>query len=274
MTTFVRLLLLAGLCSRLAPGLLMARTCPEGSAGTTVVYLNGIRTDPTAAQEDAAVLEARLRALLDSSAKASECVSSKVATNNTAGAVEDLWQSFKQRLGQNPAQFFDFLAAIDSAPDWFQTQFRNLSAALDEAVAAPELMANVKLYETQMRTNTVIVVAHSQGNLYANAEYRELRRRGHPLPDRKLFRIVAVATPATVVEGDGPQHTTVLGDFIYLVPGALGPTTTNRPEHSDGHSLQKYYLIPGSRSNSKIVVNIYGSVAGFVGECYGTTSPS
>lgn len=68
----------------------------------------------------------------------------------------------------------------------------------------------------------VIVVAHSQGNLYANQAFSVVTALG----GSTLFHIVGVATPATSVAGSGPYFT-LHGDIITLVPGSLPANITN-----------------------------------------------
>ncbi len=73
----------------------------------------------------------------------------------------------------------------------------------------------------------VVVIAHSQGNLFVNHTYKNL---ASSVPSQawmqKYFHILGVATPANHVAGNG-GHMTFDNDMIQLVPDSLTTNVTN-----------------------------------------------
>lgn len=285
-----KLVLRGSICAILC-AVLRAGNCSGGSAGTTVFYVNGIRTTQLQAEGDLDKLQDRVLAALDGTPQSTECLAFRPAYNETNGTWSDLWQSVRQRLNQDASLFARYVADIDSAPLWFQAAFGAAAVTIDELANEPEIAGHLQDYESERaQGNTIILVAHSQGNLYANAEYRKLQLRSWPVPDNKVFSIVSVATPAKTVEGGGPWTTLLFDpifDFVFYPSGSLGSTTTNLPQHLDGHAFVGKYLtgrecLPGidplicqsespSRSETRIMGHILNAIpvrtnptAGFV----------
>jgi hypothetical protein len=116
----------------------------------------------------------------------------------------------------------------------------------------------------------VVVVAHSQGNLYANKEFDKLAALPI-LPIGEHFAIVAVATPASFVApfpaGSGPYVT--LGEdlfanvgFMVVNPSVLPPNTINFPicgYSIDCHRFVDAYL-RGGTSGPKIVDKVLAAL--------------
>jgi hypothetical protein len=87
------------------------------------------------------------------------------------------------------------------------------------------LESHLALYRTALAGgHKLVVVAHSQGNYYANAAFNQLDTERQI--NQNNFRIVSVATPADRVAGNGPYFTQE-GDAITAVPGHLKANTKN-----------------------------------------------
>jgi hypothetical protein len=81
---------------------------------------------------------------------------------------------------------------------------------------------HVQAYRDHLRKGRrVVVVAHSQGNLYANAAYRTLFQTASPTDGERSFGIVAVATPAPAVAGWHPEVCSLLGCYTTFVNDAV-----------------------------------------------------
>jgi len=107
----------------------------------------------------------------------------------------------------------------------------------------------------------IIVIGHSQGNLFANAYYQLMTN-----DERDKTSVISVATPSFYTAGDGP-HTTDLNDVISLVPGARWPNTTNTLDllllfsiDPFGHDFDDYYLRDGFESREKIGDDIVAAI--------------
>jgi hypothetical protein len=127
----------------------------------------------------------------------------------------------------------------------------------------PDLLTHLNQYRLAINAGRkVVVVAHSQGNLYANHEYGKLAAIPI-LPIDRHFSIVAVATPAVFVAGNGP-YVTLLEDLFASVGFlfALVPNTSNFPicGYSRGchHFLSAY--LSGRVSGPRIVGHILAAL--------------
>ena len=103
------------------------------------------------------------------------------------------------------------------------------------------------------KNNNVLLVAHSQGNLFGNKIYDLLS------DDKKQkFRMVSVATPANSVAGAG-NYTTLHGDLVIkAIPNAL---TSNA--FGFGHTFVASYLNnPYYQSAQNIILNIQNAAEG------------
>lgn len=88
--------------------------------------------------------------------------------------------------------------------------------------------------------NTIVVVAHSQGNFYANFAYSKLRNRIENL-DGKM-QIVSVANPAHEVAGMGPYITFHSDMIVRFIPFSLPGNSHKKQESLLNHSfLEDYY---------------------------------
>jgi hypothetical protein len=115
--------------------------------------------------------------------------------------------------------------------------------------------ANVRSYRAELALmNKVVLVAHSNGNVYADEAYGRLTPA-----ERTSIGVVAVATLLGSVPGDGPYVTLVEDTFVATFPGALGPNTTNTggfcPEFIGCHAFVDFYL-DGQVSGPKIVQDV------------------
>lgn len=206
-------------------------TCPPDPASpqktTVLVFGNGIDTTfENAYKVDLTKLEDGLETLLPSETFSS--IEFRIAYNQTHGKLADLAESAEQKIPSAVPLFFQILAYTISGPplgyqpiylDWIssvskETLLKDLKPDLDRHVC----FYNGRLEEGKR----IIVVAHSQGNYFANEAFARL----NPLY-RSEFRTVSVATPDSNVAGGGPYFT-LRGDPIGCVPGSLKPLQINK----------------------------------------------
>jgi len=89
-----------------------------------------------------------------------------------------------------------------------------------------ESFTQINTYKNSIRLgHGVIVIAHSQGNLYTNEAYNALS--GNDEWMRKYFHMMGVATPADHVAGGGP-YVTFDNDPIHSLPGSLNANLINQ----------------------------------------------
>lgn len=241
---------------------LLAATAPAAQGGgqtcgtqmTYVYFGNGINTTRTQAIDAAVTLRATMRASSASGIQAGDKIQWGFAYNRTAadnipgGAFIDVLQALPQWNNGLSVKLYRWISGIEAAPDWFRQAYLNHISTVDERsyVNDGDLRAHVTRYrELTEQGNRVIVVSHSQGNFYSNQAYRLVGSPG--------MAVLAVATPANVVEG-GLVHVSLTGDaVVFVTPGALPPNVTNTdvagwPNHS---FIQRY--IAGANSRLAII---------------------
>lgn len=137
------------------------------------------------------------------------------------------------------------------------------SAALEivNAIDMEDRHAHASRYaEVIASGNRVILVSHSQGNLFALRALEEIEEFLRP-----FWSSVSVATPASTTPKSGP-YTTLMGDFIHHTPGALGPNIgQNCGWPWACHSFVNSYLTASSASKQQIVEQIFAPFAAIVG---------
>ena len=208
--------------------------CPN-SARTTIVFGNGIGTSLDEAQNtrDHVLAPAILQAPV--AAADGSCITFALAydstfvdsTNNiitTANFLAQLADAAVQEGIDFAANFWNYTDFVVTPPAWFVDLQRQLITSAT-SIYQPDLVNHEVFYNSELGLgHHIIVVAHSQGNLYVNQAYDVVTSLG----GANLFQIVAVATPAHSVAGGGP-HFTLFGDVITVVPESLLPNISNDP---------------------------------------------
>ncbi len=120
----------------------------------------------------------------------------------------------------------------------------------------------------------VILVAHSQGNFYANLAWEYFKGKNDGSSER--IGIVAVATPASRVADGGPS-TTLFQDLAMLAVRLLYPYSTLEANFSGftwsdltGHGFVEVYLRPGSEARKRIkghILDVMGKLKGCTVGC-------
>ncbi len=171
--------------------------------------------------------------------------------------IETYWQLYES--GQIGELYFSFVAkALDGVdntnPDEeaFRERIRNIIATYNLDIAT--MIKNYRTDSLDARHN-VLLVAHSQGNLFGNQMYALLTDK-----EKEKFKMVSVATPANNVTGnyslDAPYTTIVLDYTIAAIknsfPGNAG---------GFGHTFVDSYLNSGTfKTRAKINSDITNAV--------------
>jgi hypothetical protein len=216
-----------------------------------------------------------------------------VAYNKGEGTVDDLLETFWQlhESGQIGDFYFGFITRIMDAANVLTLQegdYRSRMAAI-AAQADTNTQDILQLYrnESFSQNNNVLLVAHSQGNLFANDAYNFLSD-----DEKKRFQIVGIAVPADHI-ATGNDYVTFTFDYVIqavsghlpanvsgfghtFVPSYLDADNTdaataiathinNKVALLDQNMCTKYkhfrwiaYMCP-SRSDTELEVGIYGS---------------
>jgi hypothetical protein len=204
-------------------------------------------------------------------AKDSKFIGQNNSTSGLAWALNlglQLLQAGGNQLPQQElGQFWLWLSHPNQAPTWF-SPFLILAATTAVSPLGSDLQAQVNNYRKDLNNNVkVVVVAHSQGNFYANEAFGSLSASSNQ------FSLVSVATPANNVLGKDAPYVTLDHDIILLVPGSLpwdvsndatstgvcSPKTLGLYCSSDAHDFQDSYLF-GSNSETMILNDVIDSI--------------
>ena len=212
---------------------------------TFIFFGNGMFNEQSDATTSKDTLAVRLRSIGNLS---DDEWAFELSYNHDEG-VYSLFEVYRQSMGDQAASFWRWLGSSEVAPDWFQSAAQEIAASYDlaEALIDDDLRRHVQRYESLlMEGNRVLVVAHSQGNLYANSAYANLAAGGRISMD--AFGIVSVATPASHVAGNGPYFTLmydlVISTVQMALPGTLPGNVVNTVSDRDWahHSFIDSYL--------------------------------
>jgi hypothetical protein len=199
-----------------------------------------------------------------------------VAYNDTHGLPLDLLESTAQVLTGNISGFWRYLWELAPVPDWFADKFILLSSVLDYSalITTDSLKNHVNTYRTAIAEGKkVILVAHSQGNLFGNQAYKILSTS-----EKRSFGMVSVANADNNVLGNYTEqavYTTLINDRVilklidlqlHLPTSPMSPNTENLTVSEDprGHSFIASYMVEGSVSE----IQITGDIVTALGSLY------
>ena len=147
----------------------------------------------------------------------------KYMHNKTYGYTDDLLETFWQLFesGQISEGYFRTMSSVLSISGFnFDIEskigniIQNYNLNVDE-------MINTYQSSSFNQKNDVLLIAHSQGNLFGNKVYSNFNNL-----QQNKFKMVSVGTPASNVLRINTGYTTLDGDFIVKpIPNAL-PTNT------------------------------------------------
>lgn len=229
--------------------------CPNASNSKVAVYfINGVTTTLDEARLNAGKLELEYIRTIAPLFQ-TLCAQFLIHYNPTSGAVNDFLEASQQRLG------------IDQASSWRVLEGTGLAALQGPSTVVNQIdQATIQRHATAYRNQIaspscrrVLLVPHSQGNLYANDSYDRVFSQA-PAPPVGTLRIVGVATPDSEVKGSGRYRTSttdVLVRTIRMILTSTLPGNTNwgsspllfSPTYSGGHSFIGYLSAEPSRTD-------------------------
>ena len=262
-----------------------ASTC---GGGTRIYFGNGVGTSLIGAQESLNLIrnayEPALRTL-----RPDETFTFTLAHNATRGYFNDIREVFRQKfqelLGNDdpipPGTAERLLRAISDARDLRDaTDDRREARAYEAYISVLELAYfetgttenHVQKYRTDLLAgNRVIVIAHSQGNLFANRARALLASDPAVGASLGSMVLVPVATPASYVDG-GFAHFTAEDDRVInqlrrthdVIGGAFDndPGILNDSRDALNHYFGRSYFADNLLSRARIDNAFFGLVTG------------
>lgn len=218
---------------------------------------NGVNNLENDADDSLDALQDRLKSAAHDTLDLPKIVVGDVLYNTKENILLQLLEVFMQKMHEFQLNFWNWLFDLSSAPDWFREKLLNLIMLDEWTVVNPADLDSqlATVHDTLGEGLNVLIVAHSQGNMFANSVYRLVR---HDLKNR--VTLVSVATPSDKVEGGGP-HVTLMSDGVIvaltklgLKPTPLAPNVENespKPGNFD-HQFVTHYL-NGVPAGSKII---------------------
>lgn len=233
------------------------------NAGYAVYFGNGVRTEFTSAHGSAMLLKADLGVQYSG-----QPLSVSVSYNPTSGIFQDLLESFALKRSEDPTLswtlFFRWVSGqfVNSIlagilDDYFGSQgaarinqavtFLSTPAAYTDST----VVSHTSTYRSALLAGKkVLVVSHSQGNLYSNAAYGRLSSIESNGINLQAFGIAAVATPANFV-ATRDTYVTSDSDLIIDAVRLIAPATLVSNDNSVpsfppadrlGHGFQEIYF--------------------------------
>jgi len=243
-------------------------TC-DTSKKTVIIYSNGMFNSPSDIKTSREQLEIKVNEMLKNGSLivAEGEVIEYDAVVNIDNAISQSWDVFTQKNKISYSKFkhglLDRIKMPFNLKGDEEQELRKKLADLATSVDNDILKAMVKKYESYLKRGyRVIIVAHSQGNIYANAAYARLLAKENGKYANKVS-IVSVGTPAgSVARGElmfsEHKHVTAWSDVymwvvrsIYMPPATYIPSVsyTNGNESYLGHSFVRSYLADDASKN-------------------------
>jgi len=199
---------------------------------TRVYFANGMSNSDADAQNSSK----NVRLLLGSS----QDYSYRYSYNANENWLTQLLQVYEQKkidqkLEVNPEEYWYLLRNMEEAPEWFREVYKKNMEQFRESDVYndPYLIEHVNNYVRDLYNGKkVVIVAHSQGNFYANNAYRRILNE-YPEYQHNIG-VVGVATPANSVQGwnnynasypYGLYYTTNASDLVINLIRAFYPDT-------------------------------------------------
>ena len=232
---------------------------PSACLKTAVYFVNGVTTTLDEARLNAGKLEMEVVNQLGVTlAQKSVCPEFFLNYNPTSGATQDFLEASQQRLGLDPSSFWKGLEGAGLyGPTIIQQALQGPMTSANQIDQAT-VQRHAATYQAQIASPScrrVLVVPHSQGNLYTNQSYTLVNQS-----QRSGLKILGVATPASEVKGNGRHRTSttdvLIGAIRLVLPNTLTSNTNwgnnpllIAPIYSGGHSFIGYLSFEPSRTD-------------------------
>ncbi len=166
----------------------------------------------------------------------------KLAYNWGEGKMNDVLETYYQLKAAGQVNNLEFFTVVYALTRGTLTLSAEATAALmasmpfyaDDEQANVDEMLNQYYEESFSKSHRVLLVSHSQGNLFANRIYDSLTPKGY----QDYFANLQVATPAASIHAPMSLYVTLFLDPIATIPNKLAPNVNG----GAGHTFVGAYL--------------------------------
>ncbi len=287
-TKIIGVLIATFICSYSAYAVCLPNTTPTTTL-PIIVYSNGMFNTYQQARDSLRALQLELKVwqpTLQLEYRLAYADDNGANIGTVPGVISGLGQLLEvyiQKNGDTTSYFWRLLGSVDVAPVWFQQTMNDLAAQTNLGTYVQDIDLQRQLNDIYRpflnEGRKIIIVSHSQGNLYANAAYDALTlgSAGGNASWASSIGNVAVATPASIVAAGGPYVTAVedlVIDAIHIgavaaarkgivITPPLPPNASNLGDgtsgDSMGHNFIKHYLA-GNTTRPRILNHIVNLV--------------
>lgn len=255
-----------------APAVSSAAISSCSAANYSVIYINGIWT----ADAKPAALELQ-RAL--GATHNGQSVKVSIAYNKTHGKTSDLADVFRQKLNEYPGVAAELLikaltSGIGSGlPEPLVEFIRsyNVGKIRDAGSVGyndDDLRDIVGFIRGSITENQkILLVPHSQGNLYANSAYAALTSGADAIPSGSI-KIFGIASPASNMAGNSDYITSTNDLVINGLRAASGLsvlpanfTVSITTADLSGHGMTEVYLNPNREGRAEIIARLKNALS-------------
>jgi hypothetical protein len=237
------------------------------SSSYLVVHINGIMTTKDEAR---IILRESLTPAIGSTYDG-ENIKFVLAYNPTQDALDDLVDVLIQKLTEYPGVAKDLIfkavvnaifdsgipqSLVEFVSDYHIGKIKNYGYLNYNDDDLREILGAIR--SNIVENQKILLVPHSQGNLYANATYAALTSGDNAIPSNSI-KIVGVASPAAYVAGNG-AYLTSANDLVISGLRSLGlnvlssnMTISFTSEDMLGHNFGDVYLNPNLEGRAKLI---------------------
>lgn len=237
--------------------------CPAGVTPVRITFLNGIFTTEDGAVRAAVDLQDAVTADSRWADIQQECVEFAYDYNKLRFVklqkVLDLYQVLTQYSAASTSEALDMLAgAIPTSSSFSQFLLSWAADGVDRTgcfIASPLECEKWEASVVNVISSgkKLVAVAHSQGNLYANATLGHLF--SGQVANRDMYSLIAVGTPDPL-SGELASYTNLRLDPVAALSGLLNNATNPTCSFIDCHYFSTSYLV-ASESKRRILNDIY-----------------
>jgi hypothetical protein len=258
---------------------LMFTPAVASKKGTDVYYVNGVwNMSKQVADESRRRLENSLRVHTGFQGVESDPNKLKFFTNynSSGGYIDDVIAAIAQSTTEIGVVLGQYMLGYIPLSDVIKQPFYAITQkyASETWVSDADIVEHTKRYTTSLKScKRVLVVPHSQGNLYANRGYELAFKPGALSANfKRSMGISGIASPGVYVAGEVSNYTTSYQDLVInairianplvLLPNeftAFNPVTA---KDASGHKVVDTYLgnsIPGLRQSVLTAISSVGS---------------